>query len=187
MKKILVVVDMQNDFIDQVLGSPEAKNIVPNVIQRVKEYISHGNAVFFTQDTHPDDYLESQEGKNLPVQHAIKGSSGWQLCSEIKELIPLVEAQSDHPVIIEKPGFGSLELIDEIKKVIIDEKDTQIEIIGLCTDICVMVNVMVLKTGFPETKLVVDANCCAGTSSEYHTSALQIMNVCQVEIKNFGF
>lgn len=172
MKKILVVVDMQNDFIDGALGTKEAEQIVEPVMHKIKEY-NTGN-IYATRDTHGTDYLSSQEGKNLPVEHCIKGTQGWEIRSEIAELL-------DGAVIVDKPSFGSLKLAEllyeENKK-----EELEIELVGLCTDICVVSNAILLKAKMPEIKISVDASCCAGVTPESHKAALETMKMCQINI-----
>lgn len=172
MKKILVVVDMQNDFIDGALGTKEAEQIVEPVMHKIKEY-NTGN-IYATRDTHGEDYLSTQEGKNLPVEHCIKGTQGWEIRSEIAELL-------DGAVIVDKPSFGSLnlaELLYEENK----KEELEIELIGLCTDICVVSNAILLKAKMPEIKISVDASCCAGVTPESHAAALETMKMCQINI-----
>ena len=172
MKKILIVVDMQNDFIDGALGTKEAEQIVEPVMHKIKEY-NTGN-IYATRDTHGTDYLSTQEGKNLPVEHCMKGTKGWEIRAEIAELL-------DGAVIVDKPSFGSLELAEllyeENKK-----EELEIELIGLCTDICVVSNAILLKAKMPEVKIFVDASCCAGVTPESHAAALETMKMCQINI-----
>ena len=173
--KLLIVVDMQNDFIDGALGSPEAQAIVPNVKKKIAEYIGNGDAVVFTRDTHGSNYLETQEGKNLPVHHCIKGTNGW----EIKDELVFGGAN-----IVDKVTFGYDSWVDYLSYfdiVNINEVDS-IEIIGLCTDICVISNAMIIKAQFYETPIYVDANCCAGVTPESHKNALEAMKMCQINI-----
>lgn len=165
---VLVVVDMQNDFISGSLGTPEAVRIVPSVIQKIKAFKGE---VLFTRDTHSKDYLKTQEGRNLPVEHCIKDSDGWAL-------YPQIAALAEEGKIIDKPGFGSLELPEKIKT-LVGEPDS-ITLIGLCTDICVISNAMILKAFFPETPIWVDATCCAGVTPESHERALESMKTCQI-------
>lgn len=168
--KILVVVDMQNDFIDGALGTPEAVKIVPYV----KEVIQNFNGkVLFTRDTHFPNYLDTQEGKNLPVKHCIQGTPGW-------EIHPALDAlRVTDP--IDKLTFGSADL----PKILEQEKDIEdITFVGLCTDICVISNVMIVKAFFPEIPLVVDAKGCAGVTVESHKNALSAMKMCQVTVIN---
>ena len=174
MRKILVVVDMQNDFIDGSLGTPEALAIVENVKNKIKQY--EQNDIFVTMDTHSPEYLETQEGRNLPVEHCIKGTPGWQIRSDILELLP--EAK-----VYEKPTFGSLKLAEDIGSLAKQSAGLEIEIIGLCTDICVVSNALLLKATMPEVKISVDSACCAGVTVEKHLAALETMRSCQIEVK----
>ena len=166
--KYLIVVDMQNDFTTGSLGSAHAAAIIPNVIEKVKAF--PGN-VIFTRDTHGDDYLQTQEGKKLPVVHCIKGSAGWQICDE---LMPFVEQ------VVDKVTFGSVTLPHILSKQ--GEPIEEIELCGLCTDICVISNAMILKAAFPEVKITVDASCCAGVTTESHNTALNAMKSVQIEV-----
>jgi len=163
--KYLIVVDMQNDFITGTLGSKLAEAIVPNVVEKVKNF--DGKAIF-TRDTHFADYMQTQEGKKLPVEHCIKGTDGWQICDELKPFATDV---------VDKITFGSIEL----PKMMTDADE--IELCGLCTDICVISNAMILKATYPEVKITVDSNCCAGVSVESHNTALDAMKAVQIEIK----
>ena len=166
--KILVVIDMQNDFIDGALGTKEAQAIVPKVAEKIKNF---DGKVFYTRDTHDEKYLETQEGRNLPVKHCIHGTWGWELADEIDELAKEAEKY-------EKPTFGSRRLMEELAKWNPDE----IEFVGLCTDICVVSNVLGTKAWLPETPLTVDSSCCAGVTPESHETALATMRSCQVKI-----
>jgi len=168
--KILIVVDMQNDFIDGALGSPEAVKIVPYVRQVIENF---DGKVYFTRDTHYDNYMDTQEGHNLPVPHCIKGSYGWQIRAEL-DALRRTEA-------IDKVTFGSSALVDVLR----EEKDVEeITFVGLCTDICVISNVAVVKAFFPEVPLVVDAMACAGVTPKSHANALSAMKVIQVKVIN---
>ena len=172
MRKILVVVDMQNDFIDGALGTAEAVAIVENVKARIREYDPAD--VFVTMDTHAPDYLETQEGRNLPVEHCIKGTAGWQIRSDIASLLP-----DWH--IYEKPTFGSVALAKDIAEIAAAE-EIEIEVLGLCTDICVVSNALMLKAYMPEVQISVDSSCCAGVTPESHEAALKTMQMCQIRI-----
>ena len=172
MRKILVVVDMQNDFIDGALGTPEAVAIVENVKARIREYDPAD--VFVTMDTHAPNYLETQEGRNLPVEHCIKGTKGWQIRSDIAALLP-----DWH--IYEKPTFGSVALAEDIADIAAKE-DIEIEVLGLCTDICVVSNVLMLKAYMPEVQISIDPSCCAGVTPESHEAALKTMQMCQIKV-----
>ena len=168
--KVLVVVDMQNDFIDGALGTKEAVAIVPNVVEKIRGF---DGKIIFTRDTHEENYMDTQEGKNLPVMHCIRGTSGWELNPEIEAL-----RKEDA---IDKPSFGSMELASYLRG--LDDIES-IEFVGLCTDICVISNVMIAKAALPEVPVIVDAACCAGVTPESHTNALEAMKVCQVKVVN---
>ena len=172
MRKILVVVDMQNDFIDGALGTAEAVAIVENVKARIREYDPAD--VFVTMDTHAPNYLETQEGRNLPVEHCIKDTKGWQIRSDIASLLP-----DWH--IYEKPTFGSVALAKDIAEIAAAE-EIEIEVLGLCTDICVVSNALMLKAYMPEVQISVDPSCCAGVTPESHEAALKTMQMCQIRI-----
>ena len=174
--KVLVVVDMQNDFINQALGTKEAVAIVENVAKKISTF---DGKVIYTQDTHAQNYMETQEGRNLPVPHCIRGSEGWQISSALP-----VDAGA---VIFEKPTFGSVELGEYLKKLsresAIDPIES-IEVIGLCTDICVISNALLIKAFLPEIPVIVDASCCAGVTPESHRNALAAMKMCQIKVTN---
>lgn len=172
--KILVVVDMQNDFIDGALGTEEAVAILPAVKAKIESF---DGRVLFTRDTHEADYMQTQEGKNLPVEHCIKGTDGWQIRPELDAL--------RKEGAIDKPSFGSVALGQLLKAYdTYEEKIESITLIGLCTDICVISNAMIIKAYLPETPLFVDAECCAGVTPESHERALDAMAVCQIKIEN---
>ena len=164
----LIVIDMQVDFINGALGSNQAMAIVPVVADKVKNF---NGRVIFTRDTHLDNYLQTQEGKNLPIPHCIKNTDGWHICDELKQYAETV---------IDKQTFGSMELPKVINE--FNENVEQIELCGLCTDICVISNAMILKSAFPEAKIIVDATCCAGVTVESHNTALNAMKAAQIEI-----
>ncbi len=171
---ILVVVDMQNDFIDGALGTVEAMNILPNVLARI---VTFDGLVLATRDTHQENYLETQEGKKLPVVHCIEGTRGWEIRPEIQELLAMEP--------INKPTFGSV-VLGDILKTFHEEMEPieSITLIGVCTDICVVSNAMLLKAYLPEVPIKVDALCCAGVTPESHKLALDAMKACQIEILN---
>ena len=173
MRKILIVIDMQNDFIDAALGTPEAVSIVENVKAKIREYPQEN--VFATLDTHGADYLKTQEGAFLPVEHCIKGSSGWEIRSDIAELLA-------GAVLYEKPTFGSTKLAEDIAGIAAQE-EIELELIGLCTDICVVSNALLLKAYMPEVRICVDSACCAGVTPEKHLAALETMRSCQIVVK----
>ena len=163
--KTLIVIDMQNDFIDGSLGTPEAVDIVENVKAKIKEAEANGDRIIFTRDTHQENYLETNEGKHLPVVHCIEGTPGW----EIRDGLYVEGAD-----IINKPSFGYTCWAEY-------EFD-EIELIGLCTDICVVSNALILKALYPEIRISVDAACCAGVTKESHEAALKTMAMCQIEV-----
>lgn len=181
-KKVLVVVDMQNDFIDGALGTKEACAIVSKVVNKIKSRSKEGWVVFATKDTHGEDYLETNEGKHLPVPHCIKGTAGWEIDGYVRKT--LFEANY---IEVEKRTFGSLSHFDskdlsmEIRKAL-GVSPAEIEIVGLCTDICVVSNALILKAEFPESKISVDSACCAGVTPEGHEAALTTMRMCQIDI-----
>ena len=172
MQKILIVVDMQNDFIDGSLGTPEAVAILPNVKNKIESF---NGKVIFTRDTHTENYLNTSEGKNLPVPHCIKDTHGWQIADA---LLPYTQ----DAVVIDKPTFGSLALAEYLTKENEAEPIGEITLIGLCTDICVISNAMLTKAALPEVTVSVDASCCAGVTPESHDRALDAMKVCQIQI-----
>ena len=173
MRKLLVVVDMQKDFVDGALGSEEATKIVGNVVEKIKSYDKKD--VFATKDTHQENYMDTQEGKNLPVVHCVEGTKGWEFDKEVAKVLDGVK-------IFNKPTFGSLDLAKAMKE-IADKEDIEIELIGLCTDICVVSNALLLKATMPEVKISVDSSCCAGVTVEKHLAALETMRSCQIEVK----
>ena len=165
MKKTLIVVDMQKDFIDGALGTKEAVAIVENVKKKIAEYQAAGDEIIFTRDTHQADYLNTNEGKHLPVKHCIDGTDGWKIAEGLE--VP-------GAIYINKPTFGYLNWADY--------KLEEVEMVGLCTDICVVSNALIIKANFPEIKVTVDASCCAGVTPESHNAALTTMKMCQVEV-----
>lgn len=173
MKKVLVVVDMQNDFVDGTLGTKEAVGIVENVVNKIKNF---DGKIFATLDTHQNNYMETSEGKKLPVPHCIRMTNGWLLNEKVMAAL----SDKDYKT-IEKKTFGSTRLVNEIRR-IKGEDDIEIEFVGLCTDICVVSNVLLMKAYFPEVKMTVDANCCAGVTPESHKAALDTMKMCQIDV-----
>ncbi len=171
--KLLVVVDMQHDFIDGALGTSEAVGIVEHVKNKIESF---DGEIVFTRDTHFDDYLETSEGKNLPVKHCIKNTNGWQVC-------PALEPYRTGKT-FDKLTFGSVELMEYAARLNESETLVEITLVGLCTDICVISNAMLLKAKLPETKITVDARCCAGVTPESHKNALNAMKMCQINIIN---
>ena len=171
--KVLIVIDMQNDFVYGPLGTPEAQAIVPNVMEKIADYKRNKWPVLYTRDTHYSDYLDTQEGKKLPVLHCIRNTEGWQI---IPEIIP-----DENGFIFDKNTFGKynweLETWLDCKYSRYD-----IEIIGVCLDICVISNALILKAAFPENEITVDASCCAGSTPEKHKAALEVMKSCQINV-----
>lgn len=165
MKKTLIVVDMQKDFIDGSLGTKEAVAIVDNVKKKIAEYQASGDEIIFTRDTHQTDYLNTNEGKHLPVEHCIEGTEGWAIWNDLE--VP-------EATYINKPTFGYLNWRDYQLE--------EVELVGLCTDICVVSNALIIKAMYPEIKVSVDASCCAGVTPESHKAALTTMKMCQVEV-----
>ena len=170
MKKILIVVDMQNDFIDGALGTAEAVAIVPYVKAKIESF---DGEVLFTRDTHAENYMDTQEGRNLPVPHCIKGTAGWEIRAEL-DALRKTEA-------IDKLTFGSRDLVDVLSR---EGEIESITFVGLCTDICVISNAMVVKAFYPEIPLIVDAKGCAGVTPESHARALEAMKMCQIKVVN---
>ena len=175
--KVLIVVDMQNDFVTDALGTAEAVAIVPAVVERVKEAQETGERIFFTRDTHESAYLQTQEGQKLPVEHCIRGSKGW-------EIVPQLKALSEAPgvTILDKPSFGSTALGETLRTLDAEEHIEAITLIGLCTDICVISNALLAKAFLPEVPIRVEAACCAGVTPASHENALAAMKVCQIEV-----
>ena len=173
MKDVLIVVDMQNDFIDGALGTAEAVSIVPNVVEKVKSF---PGTVIFTRDTHTENYLSSQEGRRLPVAHCVKGTPGWQIRDELEAL-----RNADA---VDKPGFGSVQLAQLLREMNESEPIDSVTLIGLCTDICVISNAMLIKAFLPELPVKVDAACCAGVTPQSHQNALAAMQVCQITVES---
>lgn len=174
--RLLVVVDMQRDFIDGALGTEEARQVVENVVQKINKYKEAKDRIVFTMDTHGEDYLDTQEGRNLPVPHCVKGTDGWQICDEIGCTVCLSEFK-----IYEKNAFGSQEYAMDWQRGAYADV-TEVEIVGLCTDICVIANAMLTKAFAPEIPVTVDASCCAGVTPESHKNALEAMKMCQIGV-----
>ena len=173
MQKILVVVDMQKDFVDGALGTKEAQTIAPRVARKIRY---HDGPIFVTYDTHFDAYMNSNEGSHLPVPHCIKGTEGWALDSRITDAL---EGKAYVPV--EKVTFGSVDLPAMVEAAA-DDEAFDLELVGLCTDICVISNAMLVKAAFPEATVTVDGTCSAGVSEESHRTALQAMRAVQIEV-----
>ena len=179
-KNVLIVVDMQNDFVDGALGSMTAVSIVPNVVNKIKSYAKEDDIIIVTRDTHNKDYLFTEEGKNLPVEHCIEGTRGHELNKNV------LDSLNEDVIIIDKPTFGSFELGLKLKELneIFDIEN--IEVIGLCTDICVISNAVIAKSALPNVHIKVDASCCSGVTILSHNVALDEMETLQVEVLNRG-
>lgn len=175
-RKYLVVVDMQKDFVNKALGTKEAEAILPAVVEKVHNF---DGEVIFTRDTHFEDYLSTSEGKLLPVEHCIKGTDGWQIVDELEEIRGVNDC-----VTYDKITFGCKELAQDMLRINEDEGIDSIELVGLCTDICVVSNALLLKVFLPEVEIKVDAACCAGVTPEKHTAALETMSSCQILVEN---
>ncbi len=175
--KYLVVVDMQKDFVDGALGTPEAVAIVPRVADKI---LSFEGQVIATMDTHHKDYLTTQEGRHLPVEHCIEGTPGWRLDDTVRSAF----ITRGEVVFFPKPSFGSVELGEYLATRNRESPIEEIEIVGLCTDICVISNALLLKAFLPEVPITVDAACCAGVSPESHGNALFALGMCQIRVKN---
>ncbi len=173
MKKILIVVDMQKDFVDGALGTPEAQAIVPKVCEKIKGF---DGEIIVTLDTHYDNYMNTSEGKSLPVAHCIKGTVGHALDNEVQKALDGKKYK-----IIEKPTFGSVELPKLIENLTLCE-EFSVELLGLCTDICVVSNALLIKAHFPEVLITVDSTCCAGVTVQSHNAALATMKMCQINV-----
>ena len=172
--KALIVVDVQNDFVDGALGTKDALEMLPRLIEKLEKISAEGKTdIIFTQDTHGENYLETQEGKLLPVVHCVKKTHGWEIVPELEEFVEKARE------VIEKKSFGSTRLPSLLKPY------EEVEFVGLCTDICVISNALLVKTFYPEQKVSVDAICCAGSTPENHQKALDVMKNCQCIIKNF--
>lgn len=173
MKHFLIVVDMQKDFVDGALGTPEAVAVVPRVAEKIRSF---SGEIFVTLDTHGVDYLQTAEGRRLPVSHCIRGTAGWEMDKTVAEALAGRAFTA-----VEKPTFGSVELPQRIAQAAAGE-EFSLELIGLCTDICVVSNALLLKAAFPETSISVDSACCAGVTPETHAAALAVMRCCQIEV-----
>lgn len=175
MKKIIVVVDCQNDFINGSLGTAEAQTMIPRLVEKIEKE-NEDTWYVFTADTHDVDYMNTPEGKALPVEHCIIETEGWEIDSRLKALF------ADSPLVIEKPTFGSMELIEYLRDIV--QKGDEIEFVGLCTDICVISNALMTKAEFYNTAIITcDATCCAGVTPEKHAAALEVMKSCQIIVK----
>ena len=172
MKKTLIVIDMQNDFIDGALGTPEAQAIVPNVKKKIEEYKTRGDEIIFTRDTHHNEYLETMEGKKLPVEHCIRQTYGWEIYSELP---------TDGATILDKYTFGLFNIGEVVKMILDNEEPESIEIVGLVLNICVISNAIILKSFFPNTPITVDLSCTAATSDQDFDAAIRVLNSCHID------
>lgn len=173
--KALVVIDVQNDFVTGSLGTKEAAEMLPRLIEKVKAF---DGEVIFTKDTHGENYLETQEGKNLPVPHCVKDTDGWQFPKALEMLQKRRKAK-----VCQKPCFGSVELVKDLKEMYLAGDLKEVELAGICTDVCVVSNALLLKAALPELPISVDAACCAGVTPKKHEAALEVMESCQIKIR----
>ena len=175
-QRFLIVVDMQKDFIDGALGTKEAQGIVSAAVKRIRECRQAGYTLIATLDTHEKNYMETREGRLLPVPHCIRDTEGWRVQPEI------LEALGEEAVLVEKPTFGSIRLPEIIRELSGEDEPAEIELLGLCTDICVVSNALLLKAAFPETDFTLRADCCAGVTLAKHEAALETMRSCQITV-----
>ena len=180
-KRLLVVVDMQKDFINGSLGTSEAKNIVEKVVDKIQQYQAEGDYIVYTMDTHNEEYMETQEGKNLPVSHCIYPQAGWQLDDQIGEAIKGADGIAGRDVEYKKGTFGSWDLGEAVKSW--EQHIESIELVGVCTGICVISNAVIIKAAVPEIPLMVDASCCACVTPDTHNTALEAMKLLQIKVK----
>ena len=186
--KVLVVVDVQKDFVDGALGSIAAQSIIPHMRERIKDYADGETLILFTKDTHEENYLETFEGVRLPVEHCVRGTPGWSL---VKDISTLADGYSNFLIFsneevirsrILKDTFGSIKLCEILKQY--ENEITDVTFMGFCTDICVVSNVLMARAYLPNTRIIVDASCCAGTTLEKHLAALEVMKSCQIDVIN---
>ena len=184
--RVLVVVDVQKDFVDGALGSIAAQSIIPHMRERIKEYADGETLILFTKDTHEENYLETFEGVRLPVEHCVRGTPGWSL---VKDISTLADGYSNFLIFsneevirsrILKETFGSIKLCEILKQY--ESEITDITFMGFCTDICVVSNVLMARAYLPNTRIIVDASCCAGTTLDKHLAALEVMKSCQIDV-----
>lgn len=178
--KVLAVIDVQNDFITGSLRNEEAIKKVPNIVKKIRNF--NGDAIFYTMDTHSENYMETNEGKKLPVVHCVKGTEGWEIEPNVKAALEDAKLRNIKVVCVEKPTFGSYDLVEEIKRISL-WADLDIELVGFCTDICVVSNALLVKAAFYEkAKISVIEDCCAGVTTETHDAALNTMKMCQIDV-----
>lgn len=175
--KVLITVDMQNDFVNGSLGTKEAVGIVDNVVQLNKKALTERWQLMYTRDTHESNYLDTLEGKKLPVEHCIRGTDGWQLIPELEEF------KYCNCYTINKPTFGSYGLLETLERLDKEQGIEEIHICGLCTDICVVSNALLIRATFPNKVIVVHKDCCAGVTPETHNAALEVMKMCQIDVE----
>lgn len=174
MEKVLIVVDMQNDFVTGSLGSKDAQAIIGNIKEKIDKYVEEGCRIIFTRDTHREDYLETLEGKNLPVKHCIIGTEGWKVVPELRTYCATYPKCDG----VNKVTFG----YEGWKDVFGTSEEHEIELVGVCTDICVVSNALALRMMYPSWNITVDASCCAGVTKEKHNAALEVMKSCQINV-----
>ena len=174
--KYLIVVDVQNDFVTGALGTEEARRMLPALLKKTENF---SGEIWVTQDTHGENYLDTQEGKMLPVPHCILGTAGWELTAELKRVL-----QNREPRVYRKSCFGSVEMVRDLKKLYEQDALESVELVGVCTDICVISNALMIRSAMPELPVYADAACCAGVTPEKHRAALQIMESCQVRVRH---
>lgn len=186
--RVLVVVDVQKDFVDGALGSIAAQSIIPHMRKRIKDYADGETLILFTKDTHEENYLETFEGVRLPVEHCVRGTPGWSL---VKDISTLADGYSNFLIFsgeevirsrILKNTFGSIKLCEILKQY--ENEITDITFMGFCTDICVISNVLMARAYLPNTRIIVDASCCAGTTLDKHLAAIEVMKSCQIDVIN---
>lgn len=181
MKKILVVIDCQNDFITGSLRNTKAIKAVPNIVKKIREF--DGDAIIYTMDTHDENYLETKEGKALPYVHCVKGTEGWELPSDVRSELVSAQLRNVRIFEIQKPTFGSLQLPEDIRSIIGGGEEFEVEFVGFCTDICVISNVLITKAAFYEQATIsIDSSCCAGVTPQKHEAALEAMRSCQINV-----
>ena len=179
-RKVLAVIDVQVDFITGSLRNEEAIKKVPNIVKRINEF--DGDVIFYTMDTHPENYMETNEGKKLPVVHCVKGTEGWEIEASVMDALNKAAGRGVRVVRVEKPTFGSYDLVDEIKRISL-WADLDIEFVGFCTDICVVSNALLVKAAFyDKAKVTVIEDCCAGVTPETHFAACKTMQMCQIDV-----
>lgn len=179
--KTLIVVDMQNDFVTGSLGTKEARAIVPKVKDKIVDCVCQEDKIIFTRDTHDNNYFETQEGKFLPIEHCIRDTEGWLIDHDIEDIVNFItlSLKNFYPICVEKSTFGYKNWMSFSN---IFKECEEIELVGVCTDICVISNALILKAQFPEVKITVDASCCAGVTPELHEAALKVMRSCQINV-----